>query len=583
MMDTFACLPTFTRRHARLATWLLVLLALLVLGLGIGLRDPWPADEPRFALNALEMVTTGEFWLPHRGGELYPDKPPLFMWATALSIAVTGSVRAGFLLPSLFAALGTLALVMDLLRRLHGRRIALFGGVALLASLQFTLQAKTAQIDMLLTFFTTLGAYGLLRHALLGPAWRWWRAGWAAMGLGILTKGVGFLPLALLPAWYWLSRDGRLTPLRFRELLVGMGIMLAVIALWGLPMIVMTTLGDDPSLAAYRDNILFKQTGERYANAWHHIKPWYYYPLQVLPWAWMPLTLALPWAVPAWWRRIERRDARYILPLSAMVLIIAFFSLSAGKRGVYMLPTIPLLVLVMTPLLPGLWRQRGLQRLGAATLVLLGGILLAAGTLGSLGLPTLQALAERHDLSPWAWWITLGVVAFALLGWFKPRRGLLALTLWLAVFWVLWSTWGYGLMDATRSPNAMMQRLAAITGPDAWLALPAFDEEFLLHSRQPSVHFGSHTPIESQLERAYAWLQQAPDTRWMLIDQGHRDDLACVMLDEARDLGFQNNETWWLIPGTAVVDCQGDEDAAPLFVAPTSLPASRLAVVANDG
>ena len=181
-------------------SWLAIMaFALVLLGLGIGLRDPWPADEPRFALNALEMLETGEFWFPHRGGEPYPDKPPLFMWAEALAIAVTGSVRLGFLLPSLFAALGTLALVMDLARHLHGPRIALLGGLALLATLQFVLQAKTAQIDMLLTFFTTLGAYGLLRHALLGPARRWWLIGFAAMGLGIITKGVGFLPLLLLP------------------------------------------------------------------------------------------------------------------------------------------------------------------------------------------------------------------------------------------------------------------------------------------------------------------------------------------------------------------------------------------------
>ena len=38
--------------------WLL-LIALIVLGAGLGLRDPWPADEPRFALIAKEMVESG--------------------------------------------------------------------------------------------------------------------------------------------------------------------------------------------------------------------------------------------------------------------------------------------------------------------------------------------------------------------------------------------------------------------------------------------------------------------------------------------------------------------------------------------
>ena len=30
--------------------WLLAIVALLVLGAGLGLRDPWPSDEPRFTL-----------------------------------------------------------------------------------------------------------------------------------------------------------------------------------------------------------------------------------------------------------------------------------------------------------------------------------------------------------------------------------------------------------------------------------------------------------------------------------------------------------------------------------------------------
>ena len=48
-----------------------VLIALVVLGAGIGLRDPWPADEPRFALSAKQMVDSGNWLIPHRGSELY--------------------------------------------------------------------------------------------------------------------------------------------------------------------------------------------------------------------------------------------------------------------------------------------------------------------------------------------------------------------------------------------------------------------------------------------------------------------------------------------------------------------------------
>lgn len=562
--------------HSYRWAWLaLMVFALILLGLGIGLRDPWPADEPRFALNALEMLKTGQFWFPHRGGEPYPDKPPLFMWASALSIAITGSVRLGFLLPSLFAALGTLALVVDLTRRLHGQRIALLSGLALLTTLQFVLQAKAAQIDMLLTFFTTLGAYGLLRHALLGPSRRWWFIGFAAMGLGIITKGVGFLPLLLLPGWLWFAWRGQATRIAWKDLGLGLAVLLAVVALWALPMILVATLGDDPSLTAYRDNILFKQTGKRYADSWHHLEPWYYYLVKVLPWAWMPLVLTLPWALPAWWHRTRRGDARLLLPLSGVILIIVFFSLSPGKRGVYTLPTIPLLVLALAPLLPGILGKRVFNWLGTGVLALLGGVLLAAGLLGAFGLPALTELADRYDIVPWAWWILLGVTAVGILFWLRPRRGMLALPLWLALFWLSWSTWGYVLQNDARSPARMMQEIVAITGNDAWLALPNFDEEFLLQSRQPSVHFGDQTPIRDQFRRVFAWLQEAPGQRWMISEHKRIDDYSCIDLDKAQDMGHQNSDDWWLIPGSAVASCEGDDNAAPLFVAPTTLGSSR--------
>ena len=98
--------------------WFVLALALLVLGIGIGLRDPWPADEPRFVLVAKQMVDSGQYLVPHRGAEIYPDKPPLFMWLLASAHALTGEWRSAFLLPSLLASLGTIALTFDLALKL---------------------------------------------------------------------------------------------------------------------------------------------------------------------------------------------------------------------------------------------------------------------------------------------------------------------------------------------------------------------------------------------------------------------------------------------------------------------------------
>lgn len=93
-------------------------LPLLGIGIGIGLRDPWPSGEPRFALVACAMVEHGQWLFPHRGSELHADNPPLFMWLQAGGYLVTHNWRVAFMLRSLLAGLGALALVYDLARRL---------------------------------------------------------------------------------------------------------------------------------------------------------------------------------------------------------------------------------------------------------------------------------------------------------------------------------------------------------------------------------------------------------------------------------------------------------------------------------
>jgi 4-amino-4-deoxy-L-arabinose transferase-like glycosyltransferase len=144
--------------------------ALLLLGLGMGLRDPWPSDEPRFALVAHFMVAHGQWLFPHRGHELYADKPPVFFWLQAASYLVTRNWRVAFLLPSLVSGLITLGLVYDLARRLWSHRAGILAALALLVTTHFTYQFRDAQIDPTLVGIMTLANYGLLRHLLTGPS-----------------------------------------------------------------------------------------------------------------------------------------------------------------------------------------------------------------------------------------------------------------------------------------------------------------------------------------------------------------------------------------------------------------------------
>ncbi len=321
-------------RHVSHQAWLLILVALLVLGSGLGLRDPHPADEPRFALVAKQMVDSGEWLFPHRGNELYSDKPPMLMWLQAAFYTLFGNLKVAFLLPSLLAALGTLVCVYDLGRRLWTRRIGLYAAYALLFTFHFTYQAKRAQIDALVVFFITFANYGLLRHLLFGGHWRWWVLGWFAAGLGTITKGVGALALLIvLPAAAASLAGWPRVRVHVRDVRFWLGPLgfLVAVSLWLVPMVMTALSSQQPEYRAYLNDILLRQTFGRYTKSWDHAQPpWYF--LQVMLVMWIPTLLALPWALPAWWRRMRRRDPRYLLPLAWWCCCLCSFRFPAASE-----------------------------------------------------------------------------------------------------------------------------------------------------------------------------------------------------------------------------------------------------------
>ena len=364
-------LPTSFPPPIRISDLLWLLLALVVIvGTGLGMRDPWPADEPRFASLARDMVQSGEWLFPRVGGDLYQDKPPVFFWMLAVCFTLFGSVKASFLIPALLAAGGVLFLIYDFGRRTVSREAGLGAAILVLSSLQFTLAFRGAQIDPVLCFLTTFAVYALLRHLLLGDGWRWYFIGGFAAGLGIITKGVGFLPLLLLIPFFALRAFGwkGLATLDsgrggWRWWLAPLAMLLAVLA-WFVPMLMAVSASDSPEYRAHRDEILFKQTVGRYAAAWHHVKGWYYFIAEVIPSLWLPLSLLLFWLVPRFKAAFHERNARIWLPLFWVMLVVLFFSMSPGKRGIYVMPALPALALASLPLLPELFARRGVRIAG---------------------------------------------------------------------------------------------------------------------------------------------------------------------------------------------------------------------------
>ncbi len=550
----------------RRQAWIFFAIAFAVLAAGFGLRDPWPADEPRFVLVAKQMVDSGDFLFPHRGGELYPDKPPLYFWILALAHGLVGSWRWSFLLPSLLAGLGTLACTYDLGRRLWTPRAGLWAAIAVLASFQFVYQFKRAQIDPTLVFFTTVALYGLCRHLLLGPAWRWFWGGCFAAGLGVISKGVGFLPLlallpfALMARWRWrgLAPLGQGNGWRWAGAAPAF---LAAIALWLVPVLAIGLTSGNPEHQAYLQNILFKQTAQRYVDPWHHYEPAWYF-LEVVAFYWLPFSLALPWLVKPWAQAWRERDARTWLPLAWVLLVLAFFSASAGKRDMYILPALPALALAAAPFLDAIAMRAGFRRAVLGFVLVFSAVLAVAGALALVGEPGFEKkLVAERGLGPegrWLWAMLAGVGAAGLvaaLAW-RVRGALKACALMFVLLWLGYGFVAHPVFDRENSARGLMADARALAGDGVTIGLVDWKEQNLLQAVGPVAEFGFRQPPASQLAAAVAWERADPDRRRLLVQRS--EALACLRFEPGADaarVGIANRREWWLVSAAAARDC----------------------------
>lgn len=543
----------------------LALALLVIIGTGIGVRDPWPADEPRFAVVARDMVTSGEWLFPRVGGDLYQDKPPFFFWMLAVCYSLFGSLKWSFLVPAFLAAGGTMFLIYDLGRRLASREAGLAAALITVSTLHFAITLRGAQIDPMLCFLVTFSLYGFLRHLLLGPAWGCYLVGGVAAGLGVITKGVGFLPLLVLIPFFLMrgfgwqgiaTLDGG--KLGWRWWLAVDGFLVAV-ALWFVPMLIAVSMSAAPEYAAYRDEILFKQTVGRYAAAWHHVKPWYYFIVEVIPVLWLPWSLLLFWLVPRFKRAFQERDARVWLPLSWALLVLLFFSMSPGKRGVYVLPALPALAIATLPFITDVLARRGVRIAGfvlAGAFFLVAAVLAIAHAAGAEFAVKPLAAGNLPNAAPlYVYLLLCGVgLAVAFL-----RAPLAAWPVALGSLTIVFSYFIAPAMNPDRSGSGFVRTMLSQVKPDEELGLVAYKEQFLLYLDRPTVNFGHRRWLEGPQEAydASAWLN-AGTNRVLLVPDKQLE--ACFTKPES-SVGTSSDDAWFLVRGPASDACAAKGDA----------------------
>jgi 4-amino-4-deoxy-L-arabinose transferase-like glycosyltransferase len=393
---------------------------IFIAGLGAtGLGEP---DEGRNAEVGREMLETKDFVTPHLNAAVYLDKPPVFFWAVAASVAIFGVNEMAARLPSALSAIAGIALTVWFARRWFGERVAWLAGVLLAATPLYVVFARLVIFDMMLMVCTTTSTI-LFFEAMEserpgpGPA----LLGFAAAAVGTITKGPVALVVPLLVALTWAAVSRRVSLLKRLRFGTGMPVYLALVLPWAL-----LAESRNPGFLSYA--LLGENLARMTANPYETTRPFYFYAHILVPGLFPWIVLAGVEGIAALFSRARgkvvaeapapaARAARFVVVW--LGVLIVFFSAISSKRPSYVLPcALPVAILAARLLVSGSLTEPARSRRAAGAVVCAAATLLLAGvaivkppamalpapllvaTATALGVAAVILLAIRRSASP---------------------------------------------------------------------------------------------------------------------------------------------------------------------------------------
>lgn len=433
---------------------LVVYVALLFL-VGLGQRPLLGADELRVAGIGAEMESSGNLVVPRLNNEPFLEKPPLYFWTLSAIFNLLGENSYGARIPSALAAVSGVALVFIFALSIGLSPLTAFiAGFILATSTGYFCLGRVCLIDMMLCLFTTSAMLCFFYAARPLPRRGPWYVGFVlSLSCAVMTKGLVGLAIPLSALSIWLLVDKNFSRRVWCLLLFGSALSVIPTATW-----ILFLYNDLGWNAVYE--IAWTNNFGRFTGSYQqHIKPFYYYlhkfPLQFLPW-----TLFLPIALIHHLGEIRKRKSSFSLFLLAWFSVpFLLLSISAGKRGIYLLPLYP-----AAALLVGAAVGRGLEGTDGSTkwLSIPSGILAWVIIFVSLGFVGACIYFER---SFWVWPLVslsglclgLGLWAYRR-AWRKDLTGFFkALPVVLLVLYLTFEIGNGRLFDQRRSYESLFQ------------------------------------------------------------------------------------------------------------------------------
>ncbi len=311
------------------------------------LLDP---DEGRYAEIPREMLESGDFITPRLNYVKYFEKPPLFYWITAGSMALFGQNEWAVRLVPAVAALLTVLLIMGFGRKIFGGRTGILAGWIYVTSVIPTVLARLPIIDGVFSLFlTATWASWYLGYTAHRKASRtgWYCISWACLGLAVMTKGIAAIALTGLIAGGVIvcRRDWRALP--SMAWVPGLLIFGAIVVPWHWAM-----ASENPGFFHF---YIVVQHFARLTSP-EHAKPFWFF-IVILPFGMLLWTTFFFSATAGAFKKAfhavrssgrETGEGDHMLFLLVWVLsVVVLFSLSTCKLVPYILPAYPALALLV--------------------------------------------------------------------------------------------------------------------------------------------------------------------------------------------------------------------------------------------
>ena len=313
----------------------------------LGRSSLWLSQEGRIGRIARHMATSGNWLLPEvESGRLAEGKPVLYHWLVALVGLARGFDEVTVRAPAALSAVLTVVVVWGWASGFVPGWGALVAALTLSTSVMFVSLARIAHVDMLLTLWVTL-AYLCFYLGYRQPEGRrrWFLLMYAALGLGMMTKGPIAVALPAVGIATFLVVRRELGLLRQLEWLRGGAVFLAIAGPWYLAVSLATRGQFLVEFLGWQN--LSRFLGVRVgAFTVRRGEPWWFYGpyllLATTPWT------ALAFGGLAWQLGRYRRPDHPARTLAGCWFVagLVLLSISRGKRPDYLLPLLPALALL---------------------------------------------------------------------------------------------------------------------------------------------------------------------------------------------------------------------------------------------